>query len=187
MTKLLQILKQIAPLTEEDSAKLINITRSVQLKKGDFWIESGKMNTMVAFLDEGYLRKYYVKDGIEITDFFYFENDISTDLPSIVGNSLPHANIVAMKKTNLTVFSYHDFNGLCKTIPVFEHLHRLILEQVFLRFYNRTISFILKTPKERYEELIVTSPRILQNATQYHIASYLGISPQHLSRLRSEI
>lgn len=187
MTQLIQTLKQIALLTDEDAEKLMNICRPVQLNKGDFWIRSGKLNTMVGFLNDGYLRKYYIKDGIEITDFFYFENEISADLPSILGNTLPHADIVAMKKTSLTVFSYHDFNALGKTNPVFEHLHRLILEQAFLRFYNRTISFILKTPKERYEELIVTGPQILQQATQYHIASYLGISPQHLSRLRSAI
>ena len=186
MTNLIQVLKQIAPLTDDDCQRFMTNTKSIQLEKGDFWIESGKSNNMIAFLDEGYLRKYYVKDGDEITDFFYFENEISADLPSIVGGTLPHANIIAMKQTKLTVFNYHDFNELCKSIPALEHLHRLIVQHAFLRFYNRTMSFIIKTPKERYDELQITNPKILQNATQYHIASYLGISPQHLSRIRSE-
>lgn len=186
MTKLLHTLKQIAPLSDEDCQRLMDITKPIYLEKGDYWIEAGKKNTLVAFLDEGYLRKFYVKDGNEITDFFYFENDISADLPSILGNSLPLASIVAMKKTSVTAFSYHDFNELCQTTPSFEHLHRLLIQQTFLRFYKRTMSFIVQTPKERYEELLVSNPRILQHATQYHIASYLGISPQHLSRLKSE-
>lgn len=186
MPNLIDTLQQIAPLSNEDTKKLQELTKSIQLKKGDLWIESGKANPMVAFLDEGYLRKYYLKDGDEITDFFYFENELCADLPSIVTNSLPHASIVAMKKTSLTVLSYHDFNDLCTSSPAVEHLHRLILQHTFLRFYNRTISFIIKNPKERYDELVTTSPKTLANATQYHIASYLGISPQHLSRLRSE-
>jgi CRP-like cAMP-binding protein len=186
MSKLIEVLRQVAPLTDEEGEQLIKITKAIQLQKGDFWIEAGKPNKMMAFIEEGYLRKYYVKDGEEITDFFYFENDISSDLPSILSNSLPHANAVAMRKTTLTVFSYQEFNKLCEAVPAFEHLHRLVFQYTFLRFYNRTMSFILKTPKERYDDLVTDSPKILQNATQYHIASYLGISPQHLSRLRAE-
>ena len=67
-----------------------------------------------------------------------------------------------------------------------EHLNRILVERSLLRFYNRTASFILKTPKERYNDLVNSKSPVLQKAAQYHIASYLGISPQHLSRLRSE-
>jgi hypothetical protein len=86
----------------------------------------------------------------------------------------------------LITFSYTDFNELCKASLALEHLHRLLVELSFLRFYNRTVSFLLQTPKERYSELVLTHPTVIQKATQYHIASYLGISPQHLSRLRAE-
>jgi CRP-like cAMP-binding protein len=186
MTNLIHVLRQVAPLKDEECEKLMKITKTIHLKKGEFWIESGKSNKMIAFIAEGYLRKYYVKDGDEITDFFYFENDFSSDLPSILTNTPPHANAVAMKKTTLIAFTYEDFNNLCLAIPAFEHLHRLIIQHTFIKFYTRTMSFILKNPKERYDDLVAHDPRILQNATQYHIASYLGISPQHLSRLRSE-
>ena len=186
MTNMINVLRHITPLTDEDAAQILAITESIELEKGDFWIEYGKTNDKVAFVEKGYLRKYYTKEGNEITDFFYFKNDISADLPSIVGNFTPHANIVAMQKTHLTTFDYHAFNELCATNPTLEHLHRLLIQQTFLRFYNRTMSFILETPKQRYEDLLVSDPKIIQGATQYHIASYLGISPQHLSRLRSE-
>lgn len=186
MSKIIQVLRKIAPLTDDECNRFLEIITTSQLKKGDYWIESGRRNDKIAFLENGYLRKFYVMEGNEITDFFYFENDFSADLPSIIGNKLPHASIVAMQNTTLTIFSYNDFNKLCKTLPALEHLHRVIVEFTFLRFYNRTVSFILQTSKERYEELILNNPQILQNATQYHIASYLGISPQHLSRLRAE-
>jgi CRP-like cAMP-binding protein len=184
MQNVLQVLTSIAPLSETDCDGLSEIFTTLRLKKGDYWIEVGKKNNNIAFLEEGYLRKFYVKDGKEITDFFYFDHDFSSDLPSILGNTVPNSNIIAMEKSVLTVFSYHDFNRLCKQSLALEHVFRIILESVFLRFYKRTESFILQTPKERYQELITSDPLILNKAAQYHIASYLGISPQHLSRLR---
>src|SRR5271154_6467464 len=186
MSKIIQALKSLAPLSEEDCNKLLNITTTVELNKGDLWIESGNKNDKASFLEEGYLRRFYVKDGNEITDFFYFKNDFCADLPSIIGKSLLRASIIAMEDTTLSLFNYSDFNELCKTSPALEHLGRVIVEFTFLRFYNRAVSFILQTPEERYKELLISSPRILQNAAQDHIASYIGMSLQHFSSLGTE-
>lgn len=186
MKKIIQVLQSIAPLSEKDCDCVLEILTTTHLKKGRHWTEQGKKNDRVGFLEDGYLRKYYQSDGNEVTDFFYFENDFCADLPSIIGNSLPHASIMAMQNTTLTTFSYHDFNELCKTSHSLEHLNRLIVEITFLRFYKRSVSFVMQTPKERYDDLVITSPKTIQMATQYHIASYLGIGPQHLSRLRAE-
>jgi len=184
MEKMIKALSYISKLSEEDCNNLAKICDTIELQKGDYWIEANKENTMLAFVNEGYLRKYYLKGGKEITDFFYFDNDFCADLPSIIGKLKPHANIVAMDKTVLTTFSYQAFNKLCETSLNLEHLLRIIVESTFLRFYNRTNSFILQSPIERYNDLLKSNSTILQRATQYHIASYLGISYQHLSRLR---
>ncbi len=186
MKKIIQVFNSIVPLKENDITNLLRIFKVVYLNKGEYWLEIGKRNHNIAFVESGYLRKFYLKEGNEITDFFYFENDFSADLPSIIENSYSDANIIAMKKTKLIVFSYSKFNKLCEQSQTLEHLYCMIVEQTFLRFYKRTVSFILKTPKERYNELFNSNPQILQKANQYHIASYLGISPQHLSRLRGE-
>jgi CRP/FNR family transcriptional regulator, anaerobic regulatory protein len=187
MKKIIQVLNNFVPLSDKDCISLNEILNTVCLNKGEYWIKAEKKNHNIAFIDEGYLRKFYAKEGNEITDFFYFENDFSADLPSILGNTNPVASIIAMQKTTLTTFSYNAFNDLCKESPTLEHLHRLIIEFTFLRFYKRSVSFILQTPKERYEDLMLSYPNVFQRATQYHIASYLGISAQHLSRLRRQI
>jgi CRP/FNR family transcriptional regulator, anaerobic regulatory protein len=184
MSKLIQALKMLAPLSDLDCDSLLEITTIAHLSKGDLWIEAGNKNDVASFLEEGYLRRFYLKDRNEITDFFYFKNDFCADLPSIIGKSLLRASIIAMEDTELTIFSYSDFNILCKTSPALEHLSRVFVEFTFLRFYNRAVSFILQTPEQRYEELLVTSPRIFQNAVPDHIASYLGISPQLFSSMR---
>jgi len=184
MEKIIEILNSIVALPDEDRQSLTDIFETSSLKKGDYWIKAGKKNLNIAFIEEGYLRKFYLKDGVEITDLFYFENDFSADLPSILGGGQPTSSIIAMEETTLTVFSYHAFDELCKHSLDLEHLHRKIIESTFLRFYKRSVSFILHTPQERYDELRSSWPMVLQRVTQYHIASYLGITPQHLSRLR---
>lgn len=186
MKKVIQVLNSIVTLRDEDCLRLNEILLTKHLNKGDYWIEADKKNYQIAFIEEGYLRKFYNKDDKEITDFFYFENDFCADLPSIIANTNSQASIVAMQKTIVTTFKYSDFNALCQESPILEHLHRVIVELTFLRFYKRSVSFIMQTPTERYHDLMVTYPTVFQKATQYHIASYLGISAQHLSRLRGQ-
>lgn len=186
MERIVQVISKIAQLTKREIGAFHRLTRAIELEKGDYWIETGQMNGQIGFVEKGYLRSYYLKDGNEMTDSFYFEDDFTADLASILGNTPPAANIIAMEKSSLVIFSYDAFNNLCAASPHFEHLHRLLIERTFLRFYERTISFIRETPKERYDRLLSSQPEILQRVTQYHIASYLGITPQHLSRIRSK-
>lgn len=182
---ILKFLNGVNPLSEEDCEHVLGILKTKQIKKGDHWLKEGKVNYNVAFVEEGYLRRYWLKEGQEITDTFYFENDLCVDLPSIISQTQPLSNVIAMQRTSLTIFSYADFNTLCEKSMALEHLNRILVQASLLRFYNRTASFILKTPKERYDDLVNAKSPILQKAAQYHIASYLGIGPQHLSRLRS--
>lgn len=187
MSDIIEALRHLAPLSEEDCNQLLKITSTIRLKKGNIWVEAGDKNDKGAFVDHGYLRRFYLKDGKEITDFFYFSNDFCADLPSIIGKSALRASIIAMEDTELTLFSYTDFNEICKTSPSLEHMNRVIVEFTFLRFYNRAISFILQSPEQRYEDLLVSSPRILQNAAPNHIASYIGMSPQSFESLRAVV
>jgi CRP-like cAMP-binding protein len=185
-TPLIQAFVHMVPLTEKEIEEFIAITNEEKLSRGHFWAKEDKRNERIAFLLDGYLRKYYIdNDGNEITDAFYFSSDFCMDLPSIVGNTKLSSNIVAMEETRLVTFSYAQFDNLRVKYPTFERIYSKFLELNFLKFYNRTTSFIQENPKERYAELLKRNPNILQKATQYHIASYLGISYQHLSRLRS--
>jgi CRP-like cAMP-binding protein len=182
---ILKVLNSVNPLSEQDCNDILKILKTRTLKKGEYWLEEGKVNYNVAFVEDGYLRRYYAKDGEEITEAFYFENDICVDLPSIIGKTKPLSNVIAMKRTLVTTFSYADFNKLCEKSMALEHLNRTLVEFSLLRFYSRTSSFIMKSPKERYDDLVKSKSPILQKVTQYHISSYLGIGPQHLSRLRA--
>jgi CRP-like cAMP-binding protein len=173
------------PLAPEEIEQFEAITSTDVLAKGTCLLEEGKTSNKLAFLNSGYLRKYYVDEGIEITDSFYFESDFCGDLPSIIGQTRPTSTIIAMEETTVVTFTYKDFDRLRCQNPKFERIYSHLLEQTFLRFYQRATVFIRLSPIDRYNQLMETHPEILQKATQYHIASYLGISYQHLSRLRA--
>jgi hypothetical protein len=84
MKKILQVLNSIAPISETDCHRLGEILHSTCLQKGDYWIKTDRKNQPIGFIEEGYLRKFYLKEGKDITDFFYFENDFSADLAKAV-------------------------------------------------------------------------------------------------------
>ena len=180
-----QFLRKISSLTTEEIEEFVSVSTNMTLSKGDFWIREGMRVDKVAFIEKGYLRKYYLKDGKEITDEFYFEDSFSADIPSIVNGTNAIANFQAMEETELHIFPFKSLEKLSELNHHIEHFMRLMIQQAFINFYNRTASFILYSPKERYHQLMDRHPEVLQRVTQYHIASYLGITPQHLSRLRA--
>jgi len=93
---LIQAFTHIQPLNEKEIEDFIRITKQVKLSRGQFWVKEGKRNERIAFLLDGYLRKYYIDNyGKEITDAFYFSSDFCADLPSIIGNTKPSSYIVA--------------------------------------------------------------------------------------------
>lgn len=185
MENFLKILSTMAPLTPEEQEALAGLAKVVHLSKGDWWVREGLRADRVGFIEKGYLRKYYIKDGKELTDYFYFDHSFVGDIPAILTNKPSIVNVVTMEASELLVFSYAAIEALCSKYHGIEHLMRIIIQQTFITFYHRSASFILSTPQERYEHLLMEQPAVLERAAQYHIASFLGITPQHLSRLRA--
>lgn len=174
-----------ANASEDDLSKVTELVVIKKLKAGEFWFREGMYIKDVAYLYKGYLRTFFLKNGKEMTDRFYFENSFPGDMPPIWEHSPSKSFCIAMESTTLLTLSYNMLNELAKENSNIEHALRLFTEDGFIRYYNKAVSFILQSPKERYEQLLAESPQVLQRAAQYHIASYLGITPQHLSRIRA--
>jgi CRP-like cAMP-binding protein len=184
--KFVETLSKISFLSEGDLLQIAEIASIKELNPGDFWVYEGMFAKDVAFIFKGYLRKYFIIDGNEKTDWFYFENSFTGDMPSIIEQTACKSCNVAMESTTLIVLSYAKLNELSSKSQNIDHLLRVFIEYAFIAYYKRAMSFILQSPKERYEQLIAEFPMVTQRATQYHIASYLGITPQHLSRIRNQ-
>lgn len=173
-----------AYLNEAHKHALDNIVSYRTLKKGVYWIEEGKINNKIALITRGYLRRYSQNDGREVTDHFYFEGDYSADIASILTKEPPKSSIVAMEDVDLIIVDFYAFEKLRQTYIELQTAYGKYLEQTYLQLHHRITSFVTQTPKERYYAFAKMFPQAIQRIPQYHLASYLGISPQHLSRLR---
>src|SRR5882724_5465100 len=175
MENFVKVISSISYFSPNDIALFQSICHSKNLKKGDYWSKENHTSDKIGFIESVYLRKFNHKDDKEITDSFYFEYNFTADLPSIITNSVSLASTIAEEETSMTSFSYKDLNEICSSSHMIEHFVREMIERTFAQFYYKTVSFIMKSPKERYDDLITEYTQVLQRAKQYHIASYLGI------------
>jgi len=185
MSKIIRVLNSIAPITENDCASLVEIFSTTKLSKGEYWIREGKKNDRVAFVEEGYMRKYYLKDGKELTDFFYFENDFATNIRSLRTSSKSEYSIKAHEKTNAVVIDKTKLLEAYKQSHQVETFGRKVLELIMAKQEEHADSFKLLSPKQRFDNLVSQYPDFLQRVSLTQTASYLGISRETLSRFRA--
>ncbi|KAA3437184.1 Crp/Fnr family transcriptional regulator [Rufibacter hautae] len=139
------------------------------------------------FLEQGCLRGYYNLDGKEITYWFGFENNFITSFYSFISRKPGVENIQMLEDSTLWGISFEALNQLFDYHSDLERLVRIINEQYYIRLEERFMGMQFKTARERYEQLLETSPHILQRISLGQIASYLGISQETLSRIRSHV
>lgn len=136
----------------------------------------------------GALRMYYIdNEGKDISFQFFFENQLVLSFESFYLARESKFYIESLEETELMSISKSDFEKLLNEFP---EINRYVTEFVCNRFFNYTnvfLSQIKNSPEERYLELIKDNPKILERVPQHYIASYLGITPVSLSRIRSRI
>jgi CRP-like cAMP-binding protein len=156
----------------------VNITNREQILK------QGEHCNFIAFIHEGSFRFYYDKDGEEKITAFNFKGDFVSNYRSfLTGNPSDHF-IEAMQDAVIYKINLQELNSLYDKHKNIERLGRLIAENLYLMVASRLDSFMFQTPEERYKALIERNSRLLQEVPQYMIASYLGVKPETLSRIR---
>lgn len=182
---LLNIINSLIALTEEESNEVIKSFEHASLSKKEYWLEEGQKCPQIAFVKSGGLRMFYLdNDGNEITCFFAEENTFITSYSSFLNNSPAHESIIAIKDTELLTIDKSTLEKLSASIPKIEVLRRIIAEHFFMILENRIRTMQSQTAEERYEIFAKEHPELLLSIPLQHTASFLGITPQHLSRLR---
>lgn len=148
-------------------------------------LEEGQISKTMFFIEEGCLRTCVNSDGKDITTQFFFEGDSVSSIESFRTNSPSLYSIESIEPCVLQTISQKDFHNLIESMPELkiqmeEHLFKRLFQAQQL-FY----SFLKNSPQERYRDLINQHPRIIQRVQQHYIASYLGITPVSLSRIRN--
>ncbi|MBC9915123.1 Crp/Fnr family transcriptional regulator [Chitinophaga varians] len=172
-------------LTAADLDELQLIMKTIRLEKQDYFIREGNVCRQLAFLSKGILRSFYVKDnGEEITDCIMFEGQLVTAYSSLITGQPAFEHIQAITDCELQVLDRDDLYGLYERNIRWANTGRTFGEQEFVLMEQRIRSFQQYTAKERYEEMVLKHPHMIQQVPLQYLASYLGITPQHLSRLR---
>jgi CRP-like cAMP-binding protein len=177
------IVNDIVPLQKEERMALARNIHIRHLGKGEVWIKEGMIAFQIAFISEGYLRKYRRHEGREVTEGFYFDNSFAADFPSVLSSSPARYNLVAMTPTELFLLSYGTLSGLAQKYPSVEHFLRVLIEQDFIAFHYQHTILPSIPPPDRYLQLVRDRPQIARRAEPYHIASFLGMTQGQLSRV----
>jgi CRP-like cAMP-binding protein len=178
-------INDIAPLKKEERMALAKAIRILHLGTGQPWIREGERAHQLAFISEGYLRKYRLREGREITEGFYFDNAFASDLPSILTGRPARCSLVAMEGTELFLLPYGTLGAMAQKYPSIEHLLRILAERDFVAWYERIIGLFAAPLQERYAQFVRDHPLVLQRAEPGHIATFLGMSAHQFTRART--
>lgn len=186
MEKIFELLSQFMHLDAElrdDLASKISIRQAL---RGEILIEEGKICDHQFFIRKGALRGFHYHNGKEITSWFGFENDFGTSTYSFVSRKPGLEIVEAIENSILFSITYDDLDAIYHKYPEFNYVGRLLTEKYYINLMERTLCLQFQSAKENYEQLVVNCPHILQRASLGHIASYLGISQETLSRIRTK-
>jgi CRP-like cAMP-binding protein len=157
------------------------------LRKGEYLTVAGEVCNYVSFINCGSLRVFMEVKYQEINKHFFFEHEYASDYSSFLTRKPGQLNIKALEDTELMELSYEKVQKLYEEFPVWQKYGRLIAEQLFIQVASRSQELLLRTPEEMYIRLIEEQSPIIARIPQHYIASYLGIQPESLSRIRKRI
>ena len=183
---LFEYLRRNTSLSPEDVRQLIAIAPVRSFKKDTILLREGQYSRNEYFVLKGCLRAYYMVDGEEKTTEFYTEFEpiaptcVVTKEASSYYLSCIEDSILLVSDPSLQQNTFEQF-------PHLERICRVMTEQVLARKQIALNHFKIRNPEQRYLDLLASHPDLIQRVPQYQLASYLGITPQSLSRLRSRL
>lgn len=157
------------------------------LKKGEFLLRAGEVCDHITFINKGLFRTYMIINDDEVTSNFAFEGNYITEYTSFVSRQPTIDNIVAMEDAEILQMSYNDIQIAYDKAPVWQKFGRLMAEYVLTFISSRNKSLLFNTPEELYLKLMKERPKVIERIPQHYIASYLGIKPESLSRIRKRL
>ncbi|RVT97219.1 Crp/Fnr family transcriptional regulator [Mucilaginibacter limnophilus] len=188
MNELKIFLDRLSPLSTASWEKFSNLFTVKTLTKGEFYIREGQMAKEIGFLNSGILRAFYQsEDGIEYNKHFFIPHCFIGGYASLTSKKTNVINQQALTDCELLVANYADIEKLYPSFPDIERISRLLAEQFFIQKEQREIEIVLMDSEQRYKIFQKDFPSLEQHIPQYHIASYLGITPTQLGRIRRKI
>lgn len=173
-------------LTDDEKNAIVSLDIFHSFKKGTTLLKEGQKSKDGYFVLKGCIRTYYVIDGEEKTTAFYTEMEGLT--PHCVINKAPSEYFISCVEDSIIIISNPEMEAdSFNKFPKFESLCRLLSEELLAKQQINFDEFKTSSPEQRYLNLLQKRPDLIQRVPQHQLASYLGIKPQSLSRLRARI
>jgi CRP-like cAMP-binding protein len=186
--KMRQSLQQFSPIGDKDWHILKEKLKPKSFKKGDFFIKEGQLCNYIGFLNKGIGRIYYVIDGKEITSYFNAgsRNMFVSSFTSFLSRKPSFENIHFLEDSELLMLGYDELQALYEQSPAIQKMGRIMAEYNYVLSMERIYSLQHASALERYNNMLKIYPGLMNQIPHHYIASYLGITPESLSRVRKD-
>jgi CRP-like cAMP-binding protein len=170
--------------------KYLEFQQRLEVPAKTILLEEGKVSQQYIFIEKGCVRTFFNNKGLDKTVQFFFENEGLTSFESFVNNAPSMCAIETIEPSVVYLLPKKYVLQLMDELSHEPDFVKMILQISSLRqthYMNEFVSFIRDTPEERYQKLLNERPHIVQRVPQHYIATYLGVSTVHLSRIKSKL
>ena len=185
---LLDYINRVIELTEEEEQKICSLISYRKLLKGQYFLQQGDVCKFSGFVVSGCTKTFFVdEEGQEHIVMFSVEDWWTSDMGSYISQKPADFNVQCLENTTLIQLSYENQEEILREIPKLERFFRLIIERAFVASQKRIVRNLSMSAKDRYLHFRNVYPKIEQRIPQYLIASYLGITKEFLSKIKSQL
>lgn len=184
---LLAFLSQFETLTPKEITEIGALIPVREAKKETLLVRQGEICDACFFVLKGCLRQYSLIDGVEKTTQFYTEEEAAVFFTSYASQSPSESYLSCVEDSVVIVGKMDAEASMYQQFPKLEQITRKMMEQDFGKTQDLLNRFITSTPEERYQDLLHRRPSLLQRVPQHQIASYIGVTPESLSRIRKRL
>lgn len=184
---LIQYFLDRTDLKKNEVTAIQNSMIELNFNRGDVIAKEGDFNSNTYFVLKGLVRQFKLIDGNEITTHFFSEGQWIIYLENFQNRKPSQRTLICVEDTTVVVGNEEKAQALFKQFPNFETISRQVMESVFREQQLLLESYITDKPEQRYLKLLQNRPDIFQRVPQYDIASYIGVKPESLSRIRKKL
>lgn len=185
---LIQSIEKVISLSDSDKELIATLLRERKVKKGQFLVHEGSVSRFTNFVKEGSIRTYFIDlNGQEHIVQFAIEGWWISDLNSFITQVPATFNVQAIEDSVVLDLSFENLEILYEKIPKMERYFRVLTQRAFVAFQHRILQNISMTAEDRYLSFVKKYPKIELRIPQRLVASYLGISPEFLSKIKKRL
>ena len=178
------------PLTDEKWIEYTNSFNRIEVPSKTVLLEEGEISKKLFIIEKGCIRVWFNNNGKDLTTQFFFENQSVASIESFMKKSPSQVVVETIEPSVIWWIHKQDLDTILEEIKTIPELRDRLIDMLFQRTFDYMkyfVSFIKDSPAQRYLSLIQERPQIVQRVPQHYIASYLGITTVHLSRIKSKL